>query len=207
MELRTTVGHEPNGVCWGESFSGASSAWQLKQVANGSFCFSTNRAVQPNGCHQRLSTRGHQSVWLDTTHTEVLTAAHSVRPDPSPSPNNFIFFCKLFLLPEISKPRLLGCLSFRIPFRKHLLWEALPGSWPHTCLQTSFQMSLGTSWARPSTSTAWDLNKYLKINEWMEWLTIQFPEWSEQCLLNENSSINNQANKQSIVNSICWQGT
>ena len=56
--------------------------------------------------------------WPSTTHTKVLVA---------PSPvcfclfvffHNFIPFCKLFLLPEIPKPRLLGLLILQDPVQK-----------------------------------------------------------------------------------------
>lgn len=89
MKFRNSTDGEPNGACWAVC-SGGSAPWQLTQVANRSFCLGSNRAVQPNGCHRRLSTRGQQSVWLDTTHSKVLMAAGPVLPPSSPQLYSFV---------------------------------------------------------------------------------------------------------------------
>lgn len=114
MKFRNSTNGEPNGACWAVG-SGGSSPWQLKQVVNRSFWSGSNRAVQPNGFHQRLSTRGQQSVWLTlpTPKSSWLLVLYCLHPAP-----NFILFCKLFLLPEIPKPKLLWLLILQDSIQK-----------------------------------------------------------------------------------------
>ena len=62
MAFRNSISGEPIQVCLCEDSRGGSPRW-LKQVIGGNSCLGSDGAVQPHGCHQRFSARGHQSVF------------------------------------------------------------------------------------------------------------------------------------------------